>query len=383
MRDIPPTKDADTLYVAQSRYDLRAQPLRRKYPDFFPLDVRDFRPQPWLLPDVGPDYGSSSLYEMYRSFGTPPNQRPPPLEKNYRITEFTRALHHKDAPDWSHPEIIWGELQSLNLSTPLNVPPSIIFWSIVHELPVYMHPDYRAMSRRGPFAHPYACSEYVFSDESAADYRAELGIPPLDDAQPLRPGKALEVMPGRTITDEGEIAERVALLQSKGELPSKLPAEIMTISVSPESEKLLKPAATSSKRERMSDVDVDLVLSSEGPALSLSEGTSRSSLAPSPLETDSCALQQHASVLGVPTHPSSTGPETVALRTPTSEASPDSPATARPAKRRKTSHSPASTPTSSRSSATALIGEVDSALRSLQEESNSAPTLADCAPIAW
>ncbi|KZV61689.1 hypothetical protein PENSPDRAFT_285557 [Peniophora sp. CONT] len=221
MRDIPPTKEADTLWAAQSLYDLRSQPLRSTYPHFFPLDVRDFRPQPWLLPDIEPEDDSSSLYAMCRSFGALPNQRPPPLEKNYRISEFTRALHHEDAPDWSHPEVIWGELQSLNLSTPLNVPPSIIFWSIVHHLPVYMHPDYRVMSRQGPFAHPYACSEYVFSDESAAEYRAELGLPPLENPRPLRPIKALRVMEGRTITDEGYIAERVALLHSTGGLPPK------------------------------------------------------------------------------------------------------------------------------------------------------------------
>ncbi|KZV66504.1 hypothetical protein PENSPDRAFT_84681 [Peniophora sp. CONT] len=298
---------------------------------------------------------------MQRAFGALPNERPPPLEKNYAITEFTRALHRKDAPDWSHPEIIWGDLQSLDLSTPLNVPPSIIFWSIVHQLPVYMHPDYRVMSRQGPFAHPYACSEYVFSDESAAEYRAELGFPPLENAQPLRPMKALEVMEGRTITDEGYIAERVALLESNGELPLSPPTESLAPATSHESEELPLPAPTSSKRPRVSDVD----LPPDG-ALALVGHSSRSTSPSSPLGSDSSARRRRAPVPDVHTRPSGTAADDVVTSNPTSDVTPRDPTPARAPKRPKTSHSPTPSPVAC-SAPTAGPEKVKHTLRSSPE----------------
>ncbi|VDB94807.1 unnamed protein product [Peniophora sp. CBMAI 1063] len=265
MREVPPTKDPDTVKNAQSRYDMYAMAVRPDYPDFFPPDVRDFRPQPWFLPDVSSeDEEERSLFEMYRSFGAPPNKQPPPLENNYRVFEFTRVIHHDDAPDWSHPDIVWGELQCLNLSKPLNVPPSIIFWSIVHCLPVYMHPGYRSMAGRGPYAHPYAVSEYVFSDESAAQSRIDLGLPPLEDPYPLRPVKALQVAEGRTVGKESEIAERVALLQAKGELPPG-PGPVATAS-SEESRSSTISASTPSKRPRSSSTGSDGVAGSDATA---------------------------------------------------------------------------------------------------------------------
>lgn len=154
---------------------------------------------------------------MHRSFGVLPIEQPPPLEKDTPVEHFSRVLHHEDAPSWNHPEVIWGGLQALNLSTPLAVPPSIIFWSIEHHLPVYLHTHFLEASRKGPYAHPYASSEYVFSDESAARYRAELGLSPLEDPCPLRPLAALRyrVKDDRTIPSEEELAEWVTLLTTE------------------------------------------------------------------------------------------------------------------------------------------------------------------------
>ena len=130
---------------------------------------------------------------------------------------FTRALHIEDAPDWNDPEIRWGGLQALNLSTPLIVPPSIIFWSMQHRLPVYMHPNFVGASQKGPYAHPYSISETVFSDGSAVDYRAKLGLPPLEDPVPLRREDALtyRIKDRRSIADEQELAEWVAILHGR------------------------------------------------------------------------------------------------------------------------------------------------------------------------
>lgn len=190
MPDIPLTKAVDTERRAQERYDLFADFLREVYPDFFPKYIRDFKPQPWLPPVVGPE-DPMPLHHMQRTFGALANPQPPPLNRDYKLRHFTRAMHDEEAPDWNHPEVVWGELQALDLSTPLTVPPSIIFWSIEHCLPVYMHPNFLEASSKGPYAHPYAISEHVFSDESAARYRAELGLPPLENPHPLRPVKAL------------------------------------------------------------------------------------------------------------------------------------------------------------------------------------------------
>lgn len=190
MSDVPATEADNIVEAVQSDYECLAENLRPHYPDSFPKDVRDFRPQPWLLP-VAYRKDNLSLYQMHRSFGVLPIEQPPPLEKDTPVEHFSRVLHHEDAPSWNHPEVIWGGLQALNLSTPLAVPPSIIFWSIEHHLPVYLHTHFLEASRKGPYAHPYASSEYVFSDESAARYRAELGLSPLEDPCPLRPLAAL------------------------------------------------------------------------------------------------------------------------------------------------------------------------------------------------
>ncbi|VDB94811.1 unnamed protein product [Peniophora sp. CBMAI 1063] len=329
MREVPPTKDPDTVKNAQSRYDMYAMGIRRHYPDFFPPDVRDFRPQPWLPPDVSSeDEENGALFNMYRSFGAPPNKRPPPLENNYRVFEFTRVIHHDDAPDWSHPDIVWGELQCLNLSKPLNVPPSIIFWSIVHRLPVYMHPDYRSMAGRGPYAHPHAVSEYVFSDESAAQSRIDLGLPPLENPYPLRPAKAMQVAKGRTVGKESEIAERVALLQKKGELPAT-PATAQSSAATTFHESGLspKPTSTSSKRPRVSDVEL--------PSESVTEPARNSSSSPSPSD------DKHASTDSL--HSSDIKSDGVIDPSTTATASRSAPP--RAPKRRKTSHSPAPSPT--------------------------------------
>ncbi|KZV63455.1 hypothetical protein PENSPDRAFT_691631 [Peniophora sp. CONT] len=255
MPPVPPTKAANIEKLTQSRYEFLARFLRDDYPDFFPKDVRDFRPQPWLAPVVGPD-NPTLLHEMHRSFGAIANEQPPPLEKDSRIYHFTRAMHDKDAPDWNHPEVIWGELQALNLSTPLNIPPSIIFWSIEYRHPVYMHPNFLEASRKGPYAHPYAISEDVFSDESAAIYRAELGLPPLENPLPLRPVKALSyrVKDQRTVPDEDELAEWAALLQSERVLPS----DALSHSELPlsESERPSALVQTLCKRRRESNADV-------------------------------------------------------------------------------------------------------------------------------
>ena len=165
MPNVPLTKPVDILRMTQNSYERLARLLREDYPDFFLKDVRDFRPQPWLLPIVGPE-DPTVLHEMHRTFGAIPNPRPPPLQKDSHIFNFTRAMHDEEAPDWNDPEVLWGEQQALNMSTPLMVPPSIIFWSLEHCLPVYMHPHFLGSSGKGPYAHPYAGSEYVSTHEA-------------------------------------------------------------------------------------------------------------------------------------------------------------------------------------------------------------------------
>ncbi|KZV63454.1 hypothetical protein PENSPDRAFT_210356 [Peniophora sp. CONT] len=252
MPALPPTKAANIEKITQSHYESLARYLRDDYPDFFPKDVRDFRPQPWLAPVVGPD-SPTLLHEMHRSFGAIPNEQPPPLEKDSCIYHFTRAMHDENAPDWNHPEVTWGELQALNLSTPLMVPPSIIFWSIEYCLPVYMHPNFLEASRKGPYAHPYAISEDVFSDESAAIYRAQLGIPPLENPRPLRPVKALNyrIEDYWTVADEDELAEWVALLQSERARDALCPSELPVS----KDERPSRLVDAPSKRRRESDAD--------------------------------------------------------------------------------------------------------------------------------
>ena len=116
-----------------------------------------------------------------------------------------------------------------------------------------MHPNYRAMAGGGPYAHPYACSEYLFSDESAALYRAELGLPPLEPYYPLRPSVVLTGKSGGIVGYEHEVAEQVALLQSKGELPPRVTSASIT-SVEAE-DGPIPTAPSSSKRLRVQGVD--------------------------------------------------------------------------------------------------------------------------------
>lgn len=99
----------------------------------------------------------------------------------------------------------------LDQSRPLMVPPSIIYWSAKHKLPVYVHPRFDPDSTR-VYARPYAKSTDGFSDYSAAEQRQELGLPPLEDPTLVRPRDIMYSLDCLWCPDEAVLAERVAAL---------------------------------------------------------------------------------------------------------------------------------------------------------------------------
>ncbi|VDB82671.1 unnamed protein product [Peniophora sp. CBMAI 1063] len=348
MPPVPPTKLAVIEKRNQNHYARLAMLLREDYPGFFPEDIRDFRPQPWLLPVVGPEH-PIPLHEMHRSFGAIPIEQPPPLEKDSRIFQFNRAMHDSEAPDWNDPEVVWGDLQYLNLSSPLMIPPSIIFWSIEYALPVYMHPKFPGCSRKGPYAHPYAQSEYVFSDESAAAHRAELGLQPLENPTPLRPTDALmyRVKTCRTVPDEDDLAEWVELLSSRKRAPasSREPSPEASSPVGESPPPTLAPASI--KRPRASDA----VTEADSTAHHSSEERSASPTLALSSEHDDHAHDEGPDKLVGPGHPLSQHPADTPIQPLRSKSSSDKAlvsrdsAATRPPKRRKTSHSSMPSPT--------------------------------------
>ena len=192
-----------------------------------------------------------------------------------------------------------------------------------------MHPNYRAMAGGGPYAHPYACSEYLFSDESAALYRAELGLPPLEPYCPLRPSVVLTGKSGGIVGYEHEVAEQVALLQSKGELPPTPATAMPAVSAEPPTS-----ARTSFKRSRDSDILSD-------DTLALTTRPSRDTSSSSPVGADDSSRRRSTSIQDKPRHPSSvpSASDDVSAEPPSG----CSPAVQAP-KRRKTSNSPSSSP---------------------------------------
>ncbi|KZV68094.1 hypothetical protein PENSPDRAFT_736154 [Peniophora sp. CONT] len=340
MPDVPSIESDNTLKVYQAQYESLARFVRHRYPDFFPKDVRDFRPQPWLPPVVGPD-DALGLYEMHRGFGALPNVQPPPLEKDHPMSDFTRVLHHPDAPSWNHPEVRWGGLQALNLSTPLMIPPTIIFWSIEYRLPVYMHPRFIDTYNKGPYAHPYASSEFVFSDETAAQNRAKLGLPPLENPRPLRPLAALQyrVKDDRTVPDEKELAEWVALLASTHDRSHSRSPE-PPCSKSDEAHVL---SSKISKRPRVSDVDP---LTDDTTAPDEHTSHPASPTAPAGHDTDTPATRSRARE--IPSHaPSAKSSVDAGLSATTDEPASGYVASSRTSKRRKILHSPTPSPATS------------------------------------
>ena len=289
--------------------------------------------------------------------------------KDSPVRHFTRVLHLEDAPDWNDPEVRWGGLQALNISTPLNVPPSIIFWSIEHRLPVYMHPNFVTAFGGGPYAHSYAISENIFSDESARSYRAELGLPPAENLRPLRPSDALRyrVKGQRTIADEQELAEWVAILHGSH-------ASSRTSSLDPTSPEVeVTPPISGSiahKRPRLSDGDVSSdslhVLESHAPSPSLPTlvpGHGGSAHYEVILE---CVYPGNSAPSGPandPTRSCDPEPTTMPTMVPSTSAEP------RPNKRQKTSHSPTPSPTAATEESTSHPGAPEPVLRASPEPS--------------
>ncbi|VDB82619.1 unnamed protein product [Peniophora sp. CBMAI 1063] len=124
---------------------------------------------------------------------------------------MTTAFHRPGWPDWNNPDLVWEERQVLDLSRPLTIPPSIIYWSVQYNLPVYAHPRFDPESTR-IYARPYASSLDGFSDYSAAEQRRKLGLPPLDNPPIIRPQKILYSLECETCPDEDVLARRVAML---------------------------------------------------------------------------------------------------------------------------------------------------------------------------
>ncbi|KZV68557.1 hypothetical protein PENSPDRAFT_754006 [Peniophora sp. CONT] len=191
---VPLSKPEDFLQKSQEHYNLMSADKRPDCPDVYPADIRDFKP--WLLPEH---------HDMERAFFCAnANTIPPPLPWGSPGEAWFRTVHHDQTDenfhiqDWNDPELSWGRalgaghFMEIDQSSFLQIPPSIIYWSATHNLPVYMHPDFYEMSSGGPYAHPYARSEFGFADVSAADHRAELGLEPLKDPRPIRPSSLLQ-----------------------------------------------------------------------------------------------------------------------------------------------------------------------------------------------
>lgn len=125
-----------------------------------------------------------------------------------RIMTASAATHHIGRND---PDLVWGGHQPLDLSRPLTVPPSIIYWSAKYRLPVYAHPRFDAGSTR-IYARPYALSMEGFSDLSAAEERRGFDLPALENPPIIRPYKLIFSVSGGPCQDEDVLAAKVASL---------------------------------------------------------------------------------------------------------------------------------------------------------------------------
>lgn len=123
----------------------------------------------------------------------------------------------------------------LDHSLPLTIPPSIIYWSAKHKLPVYAHPRFDPDSTR-TYARPYAQSSDGFSDYSAALQRRDLKLPTLDDPPIVRPRDVLFSLGCQWCPDEDVLAEKVASL-----LPTLRPDDMRLPDPVPEREASPEP----------------------------------------------------------------------------------------------------------------------------------------------
>ena len=153
----------------------------------------------------------------------------------------------------NNPDFVWGGIVILDQSRPLTIPPSMIYWSAVHKLPVYAHPRFDPDSTR-VYARAHARSNDGFSDFSAAEVRRELGLPPLESPPIVRPRKILYGLGRQWCPDEDVLAEKVAEL-----LPTLRPDdEMLPPLVSEEPLELVATADTSPPLEAHSHPVVHL-----------------------------------------------------------------------------------------------------------------------------
>ncbi|VDC06676.1 unnamed protein product [Peniophora sp. CBMAI 1063] len=102
-------------------------------------------------------------------FGTLRVNPPPPIRTraDVRTLSFGYDGESVHGIDWNDPDLVWKGHIYLDRSRPLTIPVSIIHWSNVHRLPVYLHPEFNP-ALTATTAYPHAAFSANFSDESAA-----------------------------------------------------------------------------------------------------------------------------------------------------------------------------------------------------------------------
>lgn len=159
-------------------------------------DFRQLYQDPGSWPD-DPRLDQPDCDERIKSrFGTVGRDPPPPIQSQADLNKLYFAYEGEapDGPDWNDPDLVWRGNLYLNRSRPLTIPVSMIHWSNVHRLPVYLHPGFDPTSTVTT-AYAYAAFSDNFSDESAARDRKQLGHPALEHAPPLRPRDLVKSYP--------------------------------------------------------------------------------------------------------------------------------------------------------------------------------------------